>query len=186
MPRGTAAALALGPGYLYHAVSLSTTEPTDLVTAWTAVSVNWVALGYTDAGSEFGYQLNTDPVDVAEELDPILNSPTGRTASVKFNLSEVTASNLKRASNGGTIVTGTGIVTYEPPDLGTENRCMIGFESEDHTERWVFRQCIMTGQLSIPRQKGASNATLACEFQLEKPASGARLYKTIMTAPLRQ
>jgi len=185
MPRGTPANLALGPGYLYLA-PLGTTEPTDLVTAWLTVSANWVGLGYTDQGSEFDYQLNTSPVQVAEELDPISNAADGRAASVKFALAELTATNLKRASNGGVITTGAGQVTFEPPDLGTEVRVMLGFESEDHTERWVFRQCLMSGQLQIQRQKGANNATMACEFMLEKPAYGARLYKAIFAAPQRQ
>lgn len=185
MARGTPAALSLGPGYLYIA-PLGTTEPVDLVTAWAAVSAGWVALGYTDAGSEFDYQLNTSPVAVAEELDPISNAPDGRASSVKFNLSELTATNLKRASNGGTITTAAGQVTFEPPDLGSELRTMLGFESEDHQERWVWRQCLMSGQLQIQRQKGANNATIACEYMLEKPASGAKLYKAIMAAPARQ
>lgn len=183
--RGVPSALALGPGYLYIG-AIGTAEPADLVTAWTVVSAGWVALGYTDQGSEFDYQLNTSPVQVAEELDPISNAPDGRQSSVKFNLAQITATNLKYASNGGTIVTGTGIVTFEPPDLGTEVRVMLGFESEDHTERWVFRQALQSGQLTIQRQKGANNATMSTEFMLEKPASGSRIYKAIFQSPLRQ
>jgi len=141
MARGSPTALALGPGYLY-AGALGRVEPTDLVTTWVTVDAGWVALGYTDVGSEFDYQLNTAAVDVAEELDPISNAPTGRVASVTFNLSQLTATNLKLALNGGVITTGTGIVTIEPPDLGTEVRTMLGYESEDHTERWVWRQCL--------------------------------------------
>jgi hypothetical protein len=183
--RGNPAALALGPGYLYIA-PIGTTEPTDLVTAWATVSAAWVALGYTDQGSEFDYQLNTSPVNVAEELDAISNAPDGRQSSVKFNLAQITATNLKYASNGGTVTTGTGIVTFEPPDLGTEVRVMLGFESEDHQERWVFRQGLQTGQLTIVRQKGANNATMSAEFMLEKPASGSRIYKAIFQSPARQ
>lgn len=179
--RGNASNIALGPGYLYIN-DVGATEPTDLVTAWASVDADWVGLGYTDAGSEFDYALSTDPVNVAEELDPLQVVTTGRSSSVKFALAELTAKNLQRASNGGTITTGTGIVTFEPPDLGTEVRCAIGFESEDHTERWVFRQCFQTGDISLTRAKGASNATLACEFTLEKPASGQKLYKAVLAA----
>lgn len=183
MPRGTAANLGLGPGYLYIA-DIGTTEVTDLVTAWTTVSANWKALGYTDAGSTFNYQLQTSPVDVAEELDPVSVQSTGRTASLSFALSEITATNLMRATNAttGYITAGSGIVTFEPPDLGTEVRRMLGFESEDHTERWVFRQCFQTGQAQIQRQKGANNATISMEFTLEKPVSGSRLFKAIMSS----
>jgi hypothetical protein len=185
MARGTPTALALGPGYLYIA-PIGTTEPTDLATAWASISAAWVGLGYTDAGSEFHYQPNVDQVEVAEELDPVSNQVTGRAASVHFNLAEITATNLKRALNGGTIVSGGGYVTFEPPDLGTEVRTMLAFESEDHTERWLFRQCFNTGEITITRAKGAAKATIPCQFNLEKPASGSRLFKAIMAAPARQ
>ncbi len=184
MARGTPTALSLGPGYLYIA-PLGTTEPSDLATAWASVSANWVALGYTAEGSEFSYALATDNVEVAEELDPISVQTTGRTATLSFSLSEVTATNLKRALNGGTITTGSGIVTFEPPDLGSEVRTMLGFESEDHTERWVFRQCFQTGTMKIARKKGAANAVMAVEFSLEKPATGSKLFKAIMASPGR-
>jgi len=185
MARGSPTAISLGPGYLYVG-PLGTTEPTDLSTAWTAVSASWGTIGYTESGSEFTYNPATATVEVAEELDPVAVVTTGRASSVKFAMSEVTATHLKTAMNGGTLTTGTGIVTYEPPDLGTEVRCMLGFESEDHTERWVYRQCFQTGTISIARGKGNANANIATEFTLEKPATGSRLYKAIFAAPQRQ
>ena len=184
MARGTPSAISLGPGYLYIA-PLGSVEPTDLTTPWTTVDAGWVLLGYTAEGSEFSYQLDTDKVEVAEELDPIKNTPTGRESHVTFELAEVTATNLKRAMNGGTITTGTGIVTFEPPDLGTETRTMLGFESEDHTERWIFRQCLSNGEVKITRKKGADKATIGVDFELEKPAS-ARIFAAIMSSPVRQ
>lgn len=185
MARGTPTALGLGPGYLYIG-PIGTPEPADLTTAWTTVSPSWAALGYTTDGSEFDYKLTTAPVDVAEELDPISVQTTGREAILIFGMAEITATNFKRALNGGTITTGTGIVTFEPPDLGTEVRTMLGFESEDHTERWVFRQCFQTGQLKVARKKGAANAAIDVEFTLEKPTTGSKLFKAIMAAPQRQ
>lgn len=180
--RGTAANLGLGPGYLYIG-NIGATEPTDLVTAWTALAVPWVSLGYTDQGNTFKYTLATDTVNVAEELDAVSVQTTGRTASVAFALAEITATNLMRALNAPTssITAGAGIVSFEPPDLGTEVRRMIGFESEDHSERWIWRQCFQTGDMSIQRQKGANNATISAEFTLEKPASGSKLFKAIMS-----
>lgn len=184
MARGTPAALALGPGYLYSA-PLGTTEPADLSTAWTAVSANWTLLGYTDEGSEFGYSPDTDTVEVAEELDPVQIVTTGRSSTVSFAMAELTASHLKIAMNGGTITAGTGIVTYEPPDLGTETRIMLGFQSEDNQERWIYRQCFQSGDVSIARRKGADKAVISVEFSLEKPATGSKLYKAIFVAPGR-
>jgi hypothetical protein len=182
--RGNPSALALGPGKLYIA-PLGTTEVADLATDWGSVSAAWVLLGYTDTGSEFKYALATSPVDVAEELDPISNQTTGRTSTVSFALAEVTATHLKYAMNGGTITTGSGFVTFEPPDLGTEVRVMLGFESEDGTERWVWRQCFQTGDTTMTRAKGAAKTTIACQFTLEKPTTGAKLYKALLASPLR-
>lgn len=141
--------------------------------------------GNTSEGNEFGYNPSTDTVEVAEELDPISVVTTGRASTLSFAMAEVTASHLRLAMNGGTLTTGSGIVTYEPPDLGAETRVMLGFESEDHTERWVFRQCFQTGTVSITRRKGADKATIAVEFSLEKPATGLRLYKAIFVSPGR-
>jgi len=185
MARGTPANLALGPGYLYLA-PLGTTEPVDVATAIASVSANWLLLGYTDQGSTFNYQLNTDQVMVAEELDIIQNVPTGRTMSVDFALAEITATNLKRAFNGGTITSGSGVVFFEPPVLGTEVRVMLLFESEDHTERWVYRQVYNNGQIAMPRQKGAAKAVIPVTFQLEKPATGLNPFRAIMISPGRQ
>jgi hypothetical protein len=181
MARGTPSAISLGPGYLYIA-PLGSTEPTDLTTAWDAA---WTLLGYTDDGSTFSYQLDTDDVEVAEELDPIKTAVNSRSAKVTFALAELTATNLKRAMNGGTITTGTGIVTFEPPDLGTETRTMLGFESEDHQERWVYRQCFSNGEVSIDRKKGNNKSVIATEWKLEKP-NAAKIFKAIMSAPGRQ
>lgn len=183
MARGTPGAIALGPGYLYIA-PLGTTEPTDLTTPWTTVAPAWVQLGYTDEGSQFTYSIDTDTVEVAEELDPIKTAINSRTITVAFALAEITATNMKRALNGGTITTGTGIVTFEPPDLGTEVRTMLGWESEDHTERWVYRQCFSTGDVGIERRKGNTKSVIATEWTLEKPA-GAAPFKAIMAAPVR-
>lgn len=186
MARGTPTALALGPGYLYIAPT-GTTEPSDLSTAWASVSASWKSLGYTDDGSEFKYSLSTDAVQVAEELDPVSVQTTGRSSTVTFALAEVTATNLMYAMNAETtvITAGSGIVTLEPPDLGTEKRRMLGFESEDHQERWVFRRVFQTGDTTIKRSKGATNATISMEFTLEKPDTGAKLFKAIMTSPGR-
>lgn len=181
MARGTADAISLGPGTLYVA-ALGSTEPTDLATAW---PVAWTSLGYTNEGSEFSYELSTGPVEVAEELDPLKIVAEGREIKVSFALAEVTATNLKRAMNGGTITSGTGIVTFEPPDLGTEVRTMLGFQSEDNQERWVWRQCFQTGAVGMERRKGTDKTTIPAEFTVEKPAN-ARPFKAIMAAPARQ
>ncbi|MGV9779853.1 phage tail tube protein [Streptosporangium sp. NPDC003464] len=184
MARGNPGAIALGPGILYIAV-LATPEPADLVTAWSSVSANWLQLGYTDEGSTFNYSVNSETVEVAEELDPVRYALTSRELSVEFALAEITATNLKRALNGGTITTpGAGLVKFEPPLLGEEVRTMLGWEAEDHTERWVYRQCLQVGNIGVQRRKGSAKATLGCEFRVEKPASGTP-FSALMSSPTR-
>jgi len=183
MPRGKPEAISLGPGYLYIAV-LGTTEPTDLTTPWASVSANWIHLGYTTEGSTFTYTPSAESVVVAEELDPVARALTGREFKMEFALAQLTATNLKVAMNGGTITAGSGIVTFEPPDLGEELRTMLGWESEDHQERWVLRRCLQTGASSIGRRKGADRAAIGVSFDLEKP-SGAKPFKAILSSPTR-
>lgn len=172
MPRGNKQSVALGPGQLFIAV-LGSTEPTDLSTAWDAA---WKPLGYTNDGSQQSYAPSYDDVEVAEELDPVDSVPTGRKITVSFDLAENTALNYKRAMNGGTItVSGVApdqIFKFEPPALGTETQVMIGFESEDHAERWVWRQCKQTGSSETSRKKGADKALIPMEFTCYPPDAG--------------
>jgi hypothetical protein len=180
MARGNPGTIALGPGSLYIAV-LGTPEipDNDLTTPWETVSAQWIPLGYTDEGSTFNYSVDSENVEVAEELDPVAVALTSRELSLAFALAEITASNLKRALNGGTISTGVGAVTFEPPDLGEEVRTMLGWESEDHTERWIYRKCLQVGSMEMSRAKGAAKATISCDFRLERPAA-AKPFKAIM------
>jgi hypothetical protein len=182
MARGNPGALALGPGKLYIAV-LGTPEipDNDLTTPWESVSVNWIPLGYTAEGSTFNYSVDSENVEVAEELDPVAVALTSREMNIDFALAEITARNLKVALNGGTITAGVGAVTFEPPALGEEVRTMLGWESEDGTERWIYRKCLQTGGMEMARQKGAAKATISCSFKLEKPTSGAAPFKAILS-----
>lgn len=167
-----AKALSLGPGVLYVAPLLSPI-PTDLATAWDAA---WARVGYTEEGSEFSYEFSTDPVEVAESLDPLFYRTTGRTGTVSFSMAENTARNLTWAFNGGTVVTSgvapNQVVTYEPPEPGQEVRRMVGFQSEDGQERWIFRQCFQGGTVSMVRRKGSDKTLIPVEMRVEKPASG--------------
>lgn len=165
--RGNPANVSLGAGYLYIA-PLSSTEPTDLVSAWPGA---WTLLGYTEDGSQFSYDIKAEDIMVAEEFDPVKIAVSGRTLKVEFKLAEITATNLKRASNGGTLTSGAGIVTFDPPAPSTEVRTMLGFQSEDNLERWVFRQCLQRGPISIDRKKAPNKSLIPVAFGLEKPSS---------------
>lgn len=180
--------ISLGPGTLYWA-PLGTAEPTNTAAAnkfTDAWPVAWKQIGYTEDGSEFSYELSTDPVEVAQVLEPLFYRTTGRSGSVSFEMSENTVQNLVLSFNGGTVTSSgtgvTGVFSYEPPDPGNEVRIMLGFESEDKQERWIFRQVFQGGTVSQSRRKGADKATLPVEFMIEKPAT-AKPFKVAMTDP---
>lgn len=171
-------ALSTDPGFLFHA-PLGSSEPANTVTggvftdAW---PVAWSLLGATEEGHNFDFATSTEPIEVAEFLDPIKYVETGRTGSISFALASIVMSNMKRALNGGTVVTtGTGattMATYTPPGIGQSVRCMIGWESQDSTERLIAYQCFNTGTVTLARRKGANKTTLPVEYALEIPTSG--------------
>ncbi len=180
MPQSAVATplLATDPGFLFWA-PFGTAAPVHAVVGsvfsdvWPAA---FVRLGATEEGHAFNWQTSFEPVEVAELLDPVKYITTGRTGSIAFALSDFHMSNMKRALNGGTVTT-TGTTTttmskYTPAAQGAETRCVIGWESQDGTERLIAFQTINTGQVSITRRKGADNASIPVEFQLEAPASG--------------
>lgn len=173
-PAGSAAALSLGVGTLYWA-PLGTPLPEDLADALDAA---FKKIGYTQEGSEFSYEITTDPVEVAESLEPVYYKTTGRSGSVTFAMAENTVRNLTLAFNGGKVTrTASGAISYEPPDPGTEVRRTLVWESEDKQERWVYPQVFQGGSVSMARRKGADKVTLPAEFRLEKPALGGAPFK---------
>lgn len=172
------------PGKL-HIAPIGTTEPTTAVAAWPA---GWVALGYTDEGSAFNYEVSTDNVEVAEELDILARVVTGRDASVEFALAEITKKNLSIAFNGGLIV-GDGLVwEFEPPDLGNEVRVMLGWDAApavaSNDLRIIFRRCLQGGSIGLENRKGATKSTISANFQLEKPTTGAKILKILGSGAL--
>lgn len=167
--RGNPNAVRVGPGKLYVA-ALESAEPPDLVTAWPGA---WTLLGYTEEGSEFVFEQTFEDVNVAEELDPILVLQTARRVLVNFASAEMTAANMQRALNGGTITTPGGIVKFEPPGVGDYTHIMLGWEAEDNMERFIFRKCLQTGSLNIARRRAPDKATLPMSFACTKPAGAA-------------
>lgn len=156
--------ISLGAGTLYVA-ALGSTEPTDVTTSWAAA---WKEIGFTNEGSEIAIEISSDPIEVAEEIDPVLHVMSSRTVTISFAMAENTARNLTLALNGGTVTTSNGVTKYEPPAPGSATRVMVGFQSDDGQERWIFRQCFQTGSVSVARRKGADYATIPVEMRAEK------------------
>lgn len=176
---GDPTAVKVGPGALYVA-PLGTTAPADLATPW---GVAWIPLGYTEEGHEFAAENTFEAIEVAEELLPIRQEQTGSNLTVEMALAEMTAKNVQLALNGGTITSGDGFVTFEPPELGEATRVALGWESQDHLERWVWYKCLQTGNVAIARRKAPAKATIPTTFTVEIPTGGGAPFKAIFSGP---
>lgn len=175
-------ALSFGAGYLLRA-PLGSTLPSNTVAgsvftdAWPAA---WNLWGVTKEGHTLNLNIDTDAVEAAEYVDPLLNVTTGRTISVEAEMMQINLTTFKSAFNGGTLSTsGSGatlLSSYTLPAIGAEVRQFIGWESVDNTERWWGLQCFQTGSVGIQRKRGADNATLPLTFTMEPDASSQPIY----------
>lgn len=142
--------------------------------------VAWSLLGVTRGGHTLNIDVNTDPVEVAEYADPLVNVVTGRTITAEMELMQIHIANFKRAFNGGVSATsGAGttlLTTYTLPVIGAEVRCQVGWESTDGTERWWGMQVFQTGSVGIDRKKGADTASLPLTWTFEPDASTQPIY----------
>jgi hypothetical protein len=168
------------PGFLFHA-PLASTEPTNAAAGstydadvWAAA---WIPWGPTMEGSVFSNTQNVEPIRVAELFDAVAYSVTEVTTTLAFAVSNYTLHNLRRAMNSPTsqvsTVSGTGATLsskLDPPDPTAIVRCMIGWESLDHTMRMIGRQCINGGELSSSFGRGTA-ASIATVWNFERPSA---------------
>ncbi len=156
------------PGVLYYA-PIGTALPANTVAggvftdSW-ATNGPWVTLGMTETGSDLTLQLTASPIMAAERLEPLAYRSTNRTTTVGFALKGYTAGNLQKTLNGAvTTVTGAAATTLtqiDPPQLGSETRCMLGWESQDNTVRWVAFQVLNSGSIKMGFVKVPATTTL--------------------------
>src|SRR3954470_886895 len=178
VPKG---ALSFGAGYLYYsALGVGVPANTVVGSVFTDVWTGWSLFGVTREGHTLNIGIDTDKVESAEYVDPLLNVVTGRTITAEFELMQIHLTNFQRAFNGGTKTTsgaGTTLLTsFTLPQIGQEVRCQIGWESVDNTERWWALQAFQTGSVGIQRQKGADNASLPLTYTMEPDASSQPVY----------
>lgn len=162
--------ISVDPGLLYVA-AIGTTEPTastDLAAA--SLPSTWREVGYTEEGSTFKYDVKSEDIEVAEELDPIASSITGRTGTIEFKMAQNSRKNLYLALNMGATTTNDA-TTIEPPDPSAMVRVMLLHVSNDagSVRGTLFRQCFNTGGLEMDFSKAPKKVLIPVTFKLEKP-----------------
>ncbi len=171
---GNPNAVEVGPGLLYVA-PIGTAEPASPTAVLPSA---WFPIGYTDTGHTFTSSTTVEPIEVAEELDPIRNVATRRDVMVEFSMAEIDTSHLSIAFNGGTISSPSGgFVSFEPPDLGDEERLMMFWRNDDQSRGVLWRRVLQSGSIAIPQQKAPAKAVIPVQFKLEKPLDGSKLFK---------
>jgi hypothetical protein len=173
------ALVARGPGYLFRAV-LGSAVPTNTVIggvftdAWPAA---WIPVGATRDGSQFNYELTTEDVVVAEYLDPLATDETGRNIGVGFDLANITDKSYLLAMGGGSssTVSGSGatlLTKVSPPAVGGSTATMIGWESQDYTQRVVYYVCKQSGNIQWSNTKTPNYQSFPLTFKVNQPTSG--------------
>ena len=161
--------VSMGPGTIYVA-PIGTTEPTN---ATAALPSAWRAVGYTEEGSTFIFQVTAEPVEVAEEFYPVAIKTTRINAGVRFAMAESTQQNLALAVNAGADAGADD--SFEPVEPGDEVRVMIVIDKENGA-RWLYRRCFQGGSVEIRNAKAPNKTLVPVDFQLEKP-TGAQPWK---------
>ncbi|HEY5055471.1 MAG TPA: hypothetical protein VII58_04880 [Acidobacteriaceae bacterium] len=159
--------VSVGSGTIYYA-AIGTAEPATLTGAWVS---GWINVGYTEKGTTFTRGVTATDIDVAEEFYSIGEVITGYTGTIDFALSQMTAENMSIAFNGGTITTNIVDVYFDPPAAGAEVYAMLGWQSNDGTERYIWRKVIQTGATATSRQKVLPQALIPVSFKMFKPPS---------------
>jgi hypothetical protein len=161
---GTPNNVVAGPGLLYVAPA-ATTLPTD---AATALGTSFVPVGYTEEGSTFSYAITREDLWVAEEVSPVKSYTTKVDTMVKFSMAEATVLNLLLALNQGVVASATDV---SAPAAGSEVYVVLVLQATSGA-RWVFPQCIQTGNVEIAHKKAPAKTLIPVEFKLYLPTSG--------------
>jgi hypothetical protein len=162
--------VTLGPGRLYYA-PLGTTEPTS---ASAPLPSAWHVIGYTENGTSFDNAITSEDVEVAEELEPIANVQTKRTAAVVVEMAESLKSKLLLAVGGGAATTDDG-TAFEFPDPDAIVGVMLVWDSDlgdvptATNRRWVFRKAMPSGTVTRQNRKAPQKRTISATFNCVKP-----------------
>jgi hypothetical protein len=132
--------------------------------------------GYTEEGSTFSFEFNSEDVNVAEELLPIRTEVTGQTATLSFTAVESRKANMMLALNQGATAAVDDAAFIEPPAPGNEERVMIVLDTYQGS-RWIFRKCLQTGSMEVPFRKSPDKKAISMEWKLEFPDDASRPFR---------
>lgn len=105
--------LVQGPAVIYYG-EFGATEPADSAVGSAPSSGTWTDLGATDEGVNLNIGREFSELTVDQVLYVVATQPTKIDPQIKTNLAEATLDNLKKAMNGGTIVTSSGWSSLDP------------------------------------------------------------------------
>lgn len=165
MPVGTASNIDAGPGLLFVAPA-ATAAPTD---ATTALAAAFKSIGYTEDGSDFQTETQSEDLFVAEELLPVATTETTQNSTIGFSMAEVTAKNFALALNQGVVTSVTAPLTLTAPNAGVP---VMLVHAPPSGARWVFRKAYATGQVAISSKKGAKRL-IQVQFKVLVPDTGS-------------
>ncbi len=166
------------PGFLWLA-TIGVPEPAHTSSGGRftdTVPAAWLPLGATTEGSSFSYTTEVEAIEVAEFFDPVRYATVSRSGSIAFNLASVTLSNYRRALNGG-------VAALVP--TGTEVRAQLLFETTDGSLRFIFRQVLQGGEITLDFRKAPDIASIPCTFNLEIPTTGAKPFAIVAAGTAR-
>lgn len=181
--------LLRGPGILYTA-PVGSALPDQSVSGGLFSAApwggSWVPVGSTEAGSQWSETVSTTPFEYAESLTSPWHMVTDREASWQVALAEWNRSNLLSALGArGASISGSGgsrLTTVAPPEAGESVGCMVGWQSQDDSVRFIARECVPAGDLSVGFRPGADNATLSVVWRIQRPSAGGPPYSIFLAA----
>jgi hypothetical protein len=156
----------------------------------------WALQGYTDGGLHFGTDITRTDVTVDQSLDPVLRPATARSATMSFNLAEVSPEKIQ-------LSTGQGEITSLAPIAGTKGHddldigstiedvfVSLGFDIQTQSLeplRFLGYRCQMSGTMAMDFTVDAKalvpvEATLLPDTSVS-PARVAKIRQVIPALP---
>lgn len=170
---GTPSNVKLGPGRIWIG-PVGSTAPTN---ASSAPDTAFWALGYTEEGTTVDIESSGEPIEVAEELDPIDFVLTARSVTLNVAAAEVTRKRLAVALALGASYADNAAALDFPSGSDTQVGVAVIWDSAETAAgnseniRWYIPKMMPSDTSSIARQKAPNKSTLPLVLNAIKTAS---------------